>query len=78
IAEGRSAGFAWRAATAEAAAALRATGDALLIERIADLTDLERQVMGRRLGAAAPAAPLLPKGAILFGEDLLPSQFLGL
>ncbi|WP_249341028.1 MULTISPECIES: phosphoenolpyruvate--protein phosphotransferase [unclassified Sphingomonas] len=78
IAEGRSAGFAWRAATAEAAAALRATGDALLIERIADLTDLERQVIGRLLGAAAPAAPLLPKGAILFGEDLLPSQFLGL
>ncbi|NYT42395.1 phosphoenolpyruvate--protein phosphotransferase [Sphingomonas sp. R-74633] len=78
IAEGRSAGFAWRAATAEAAAALRATGDALLIERIADLTDLERQVIGRLIGATAPAAPVLPKGAILFGEDLLPSQFLSL
>ncbi|NIJ65908.1 phosphocarrier protein FPr/phosphocarrier protein [Sphingomonas leidyi] len=78
VAEGRSAAFAWRAATAEAAAALRATGDPLLIERIADLTDLERQVIARLLGAAAPAAPALPKGAILFGEDLLPSQFLGL
>lgn len=78
IAEGRSAGFAWRAATAEATAALRATGDALLIERIADLIDLERQVIGRLLGATAPAAPALPKGAILFGEDLLPSQFLSL
>ncbi|MCH7861214.1 phosphoenolpyruvate--protein phosphotransferase [Sphingomonas sp. NPDC092331] len=78
VGEGRSAAFAWRAATAEAAAALRATGDSLLIERIADLTDLERQVIARLLGATAPAAPLLPKGAILFGEDLLPSQFLGL
>jgi phosphoenolpyruvate-protein phosphotransferase len=78
IAEGRSAGFAWRAATAEAAAALRATGDALLIERIADLTDLERQVIGRLLGESAAPAPTLPKGAILFAEDLLPSQFLGL
>lgn len=78
IAEGRSAGFAWRGATAGATAALRATGDALLIERIADLIDLERQVIGRLLGTAAPAAPALPKGAILFGEDLLPSQFLGL
>jgi phosphoenolpyruvate-protein phosphotransferase len=78
LAEGRSAAFAWRAATAQAAAALRATGDSLLIERIADLTDLERQVIGRLLGATAPTAPALPKGAILFAEDLLPSQFLAL
>jgi phosphocarrier protein FPr/phosphocarrier protein len=78
IAEGRSAAFAWRTATAEAARALRATQDSLLIERIADLTDLERQVIGRLLGQTAPAAPALPKGAILFAEDLLPSQFLAL
>ncbi|MEP9359162.1 phosphoenolpyruvate--protein phosphotransferase [Sphingomonas sp. KR3-1] len=78
VAEGRSAAFAWRAATAEAAGALRATGDALLIERIADLTDLERQVIARLLGQAAPAAPALPRGAILLAEDLLPSQFLAL
>lgn len=78
IADGRSAAFAWRAATAGAAAALRATGDALLIERVADLTDLEHQVISRLLGQGAAPGPVLPKGAILFGQDLLPSQFLAL
>ncbi|WP_404338445.1 phosphoenolpyruvate--protein phosphotransferase [Sphingomonas sp. MMS12-HWE2-04] len=78
IAEGRSAGFAWRAATAEAAGAIRATGDALLIERISDLTDLERQVVGALLGSAGPVVAALRPGTILLGEDLLPSQFLAL
>lgn len=78
IADGRSAAFAWRAATGRAADALRATGDALLIERVADLIDLERQVVGRLLGQGGAPAQALPKGAILFGEDLLPSQFLAL
>ncbi|WP_213980825.1 phosphoenolpyruvate--protein phosphotransferase [Sphingomonas sp. dw_22] len=78
IAEGRSAAFAWRAASREAAAAIRATGDALLMERIADLTDLERQVIAVLLDGEGPGVPALPKGTILIAEDLLPSQFLAL
>ncbi|MBC9032288.1 phosphoenolpyruvate--protein phosphotransferase [Sphingomonas sp. JC676] len=78
IIEGRGAGYAWRAASREAADAIRATGDALLMERVADLTDLERQVIAALLGGDAPGVPVLPNGTILIAEDLLPSQFLAL
>ncbi|SFR87678.1 phosphoenolpyruvate--protein phosphotransferase [Sphingomonas jatrophae] len=77
IAAGRSAGFAWRQAIAEAAGVLRATGDALLIERVADLEDVARQVIAR-LSGAEPRAMSLPNDTILIAEDLLPSQFLAL
>ncbi|WP_298852445.1 phosphoenolpyruvate--protein phosphotransferase [uncultured Sphingomonas sp.] len=78
IAEGRSAAFAWRAALTGAADAIRATGDPLLIERVADLKDLERQVIAHLIGQPQPALPDLPRHAILIAEDLLPSQFLAL
>ncbi|NIJ19112.1 phosphocarrier protein FPr/phosphocarrier protein [Sphingomonas naasensis] len=78
IATGRSAGFAWRAATVEASAAIRATGDALLMERVADLKDLERQVIAALLGTAEASIPALRPHTILIAEDLLPSQFLAL
>jgi len=78
IAAGRSAAFAWRAATRSAADAIRATGDALLMERVADLADLERQVIAHLLGQDAPAVPAIAPDTILISEDLLPSQFLAL
>ncbi|AQR73473.1 phosphoenolpyruvate--protein phosphotransferase [Sphingomonas sp. LM7] len=78
IAAGRSAAFAWRAATAQAATAIRATGDALLMERVADLVDLERQVVAALLGTSGASVPTLRPGTILIAEDLLPSQFLAL
>ncbi len=78
IAEGRSAALAWRTASREAADAIRATGDALLMERVADLADLERQLVAALLGETGPAAPTLQPGTILIGEDLLPSQFIAL
>lgn len=78
IATGRSAGFAWRAATIEASAAIRATGDALLMERVADLKDLERQLIAQLLGDEGPRVPALRPATILIAEDLLPSQFLAL
>ncbi|HYZ47848.1 MAG TPA: glucose PTS transporter subunit IIA, partial [Sphingomonas sp.] len=74
IVEGRSAAFAWREAIREICAALDATGDALLRERIADFLDLERQVLGQLLGTTAVTAAL-PASAILLGDDLLPSEF---
>jgi phosphoenolpyruvate-protein phosphotransferase len=78
LAEGKSAGFAWRAATRTYADAIRATGDPLLIERIEDLSDVERRVIARILGEAAAPPPPLPAGAILVADELLPSQFLAL
>ena len=78
IVMGRSAAFAWRAATAQASAAIRATGDALLMERVADLVDLERQLVAVLLGTSGASVPALRPGTILIAEDLLPSQFLAL
>jgi multiphosphoryl transfer protein len=75
IASGRSAGFAWRAASRESARALEATGDALLAERVDDLLDLERQVLVA-LGHDAGAAPAIPRGAILLARDLKPSELI--
>jgi len=78
IAAGRSAAFAWRAASAQASEAIRATGDPLLMERVADLKDLERQVVAVLLGTPGASVPALQPGTVLIAEDLLPSQFLTL
>jgi phosphoenolpyruvate-protein phosphotransferase len=74
IAQGKSAGFAWRAATADHAAAIGATRDPLLIERIADLKDIERQLIAQLTGSPiSPPAP--PGGAIVIADEILPSHF---
>lgn len=77
IAQGKSAAFAWRAATRDQAAAIRATGNALLIERIADLTDVERRLTQHLTGQEA-ATPQPPAGVIVITDELLPSQFAAL
>ncbi|MDT8757403.1 phosphoenolpyruvate--protein phosphotransferase [Sphingomonas psychrotolerans] len=78
IGGGRSAAYAWRVAATQAAEAIRATGDPLLIERVADLKDLERQVIAVLLGTSVAVVPALRPCTILIAEDLLPSQFLAL
>ena len=78
IAEGRSAAFAWRSACEHAREAIRATGDPLLMERAADVMDLERRVVATLVGETASAAPDLPPESILIAPDLLPSQVLAL
>ena len=75
IAAGRSAAFAWREALRTAATDIEATGDPLLIERIADLRDVGRRVIAVLTGTPAFVAPALPRNAILLTEDLLPSEF---
>ncbi len=77
IRAGKSAAFAWATAIHGHAEAIRATGDALLIERIADLRDVERQVVAVLTGTEAPM-PVPPRGAILIADEILPSQFGGL
>jgi len=77
IADGKSAGFAWRRAVGGYVEALRGLGDRRLAERVDDLIDLERQVL-RALTGEQEDARILPAGAILLADELLPSQLMGL
>ena len=82
IAQGKSAGFAWRRAVGGYVDALRGLGDRRLAERVDDLIDLERQVL-RALareegGGEEDEARVLPQGAILLADELLPSQLMSL
>ena len=77
IAAGRSAGFAWRGAIHDQIDAIRATGNAHLIERIDDLVDIERQLLSALTGTQADGVAIAA-GTIVVAEDLLPSQLLTL
>ena len=77
IGEGKSAAFAWRAAVGAYVEALRGLGDRRMAERVDDLKDLERRVLLALSGEAETPA-VLPAGAILLADDLLPSQLMGL
>ena len=77
IAAGKSAGAAWALAIGGYVDQLRAAGDARMMERAADLTDLKRQVLLQLSGEAAPTLNL-PDNAIILADDLLPSQLLEL
>ena len=77
IAAGRSAGFAWRGAIHDQIDAIRATGNAHLIERIDDLIDIERQLLSVLTGTPLDGAAV-SAGAIVVAEDLLPSQLVSL
>lgn len=75
IAEGKSAGFAWRQAVGGYVEALRALGDRRMSERVDDLIDLERQVL-RALSGEEEADTALAPGSILLADELLPSQLM--
>ena len=77
VAEGKSAGVAWRRAIGGYVAQLRGLGDARMMERAADLADLERQVL-LRLSGDTGATYALPDNAIVIADDLLPSQLMDL
>ncbi|HKX87592.1 MAG TPA: phosphoenolpyruvate--protein phosphotransferase [Sphingopyxis sp.] len=77
IAGGTSAGFAWRGAIHDQIDAIRATGNAHLIERIDDLVDIERQMLAALTGTPLDGAAI-PAGAIVVAEDLFPSQLVAL
>ncbi|HXY76529.1 MAG TPA: phosphoenolpyruvate--protein phosphotransferase [Steroidobacteraceae bacterium] len=74
IAQGKSAGFAWRSTLRSSAAALGTLEDPRLRERADDLLDLESQVLAELAGGGAGAAPELPPEAIVLARELLPSQ----
>ena len=78
VSQGKSAGFAWRAALGSGIEALRALSDERLRERVDDLLDLEAQVLVALAGAAASRTAELPAQAIVIGRELLPSQLAAL
>ncbi len=78
VARGKSAGYAWRAASRASIEALRALGDERMLERAADLRDLENQVLRVLAGEPPGAARELPQGAIVLADELLPSQLFSL
>jgi multiphosphoryl transfer protein len=77
IGEGKSAGYAWKAAVGGFVDALRSLADRRMAERVDDLMDLERRVLSALAGDAC-AAPDLPAGAILLAGELLPSQLMAI
>ncbi|MET1070575.1 MAG: phosphoenolpyruvate--protein phosphotransferase [Pseudomonas prosekii] len=77
INDGKSAGFAWRAATESTASLFKSLGNALLAERAADLADVGQRVL-KRILRVEDRVLALPDGAILIAEQLTPSQTAGL
>ena len=77
VAAGKSAGFAWKAATGAFADLLAALPDPRMAERADDLRDLARRGLEAITGEAAPP-PDPPPGAVLVADELAPSQLLAI
>ncbi|MGE8187517.1 phosphoenolpyruvate--protein phosphotransferase [Pseudomonas sp. NPDC086278] len=77
ISEGKSAAFAWRAATEATATLFKGLDNPLLAERAADLADVGQRVLKLILGVQDHSIDM-PEGAILIADQLTPSQTAGL
>ena len=73
IASGKTAAFAFNAAIRRSIDILKQTNNRFLMERIADLKDLRREVLGQLTGQQHISLTI-PKGSIIVAEDLLPSD----
>jgi phosphoenolpyruvate-protein phosphotransferase len=78
IARGKSAGFAWRAATRASIASLEQLSDVRLRERADDLLDIESHVLMALAGEARPMHLALPANAIVVADEMLPSELVAL
>ena len=78
IAQGKSAGYAWRQAIRRSIAALELLDDSRLRERADDLLDVEAHVLLALAGEARPMHLPLPEHAVLLADDLLPSELTAL
>lgn len=77
VAQGKSAGYAWRAAIRNAIRALESLGDQRYRERADDLLDLELRVLQALTGEAGPPTSL-PENAVVVAEELMPSELVAL
>jgi phosphoenolpyruvate-protein phosphotransferase len=75
IAQGKSAGHAWRQAIQRYIALVGEADDARIQERVDDLLDLETQVLLAVSGQISQSMLALPDNAIVLAKELLPSQF---
>ena len=75
---GASAAHAWRQALRATAGLIAALDDPHLRARVADLRDLERQVLRVLAGESLDAVRRLPADAIVLADELLPSQLAAL
>jgi len=73
LSQGKSAGFAWRAAFSQYASSLEKLDNALLRERGNDIRDVGRRVLSL-LAGVKQAAIIVPEGSILIAEELTPSD----
>lgn len=73
ILQGKTAAFAFNAAIRRSVDILKKTNNRFLMERIADLKDIRREVLTLLTGAARKN-PDVPQGSIIVAEDLLPSD----
>jgi phosphoenolpyruvate-protein phosphotransferase len=78
LGQGASAPEAWRRAIDDATGALAGLDDARMRERVADLRDIEAQVLRTLVGSGETRIEDLPEQAIVIAEELLPSQLLEL
>ena len=76
VTAGDSAGKAWQSAIAQQARVLEAAGDPRIAERVADLKDLEVRVLNALYGTLDTVSADAIDGAIVFADDLLPSEFM--
>lgn len=76
--EGRSAARAWQMATRAAAHELEALDNPRLRERIADLQDIEAQVIGALTAEAAAPVLEFADSTILLAGELMPSELMSL
>jgi phosphocarrier protein FPr/phosphocarrier protein len=73
VAQGKSAGYAWREAFTRHAAALAALDSPLLRERAEDVRDVGRRVLALLAGSGRGEVEV-PEGSILIAEELSPSE----
>lgn len=73
IAQGKTAAFAFNSAIRRSVDILKQTNNRFLMERIADLKDLRREVLCQLTGQQQRALAV-EKGSIVVAEDLLPSD----
>ena len=78
ITHGQSAPYSWEQAIADSCTALRATGNALLIERQSDLRDVRDSVLALLCKAENQRITEYDEDVILVAEDFTPSQICAL
>lgn len=71
--QGKTAAFAFNSAIRRSVDILKKTNNRFLMERIADLKDIRREVLTLLTGAARHT-PQVPQGGVVVAQDLLPSD----